>query len=195
MMLRAKLSMPPRKLWRRKSAFFDGESAVSSLKNILSRISPQVICALIAGVSLLSLAAAYMAQYGFGLLPCELCLIQRIPFAVNILLGFIGIFWAAGQRGIICTSAVVFLINSGIAFFHSGVERHWWPGLEGCSAPQLGNAVSDILSRLEQTPAVRCDAIPWQFLGLSMANYNVVFCAGLALLLFGYLYITRRTKS
>lgn len=168
---------------------------MSSFKNILSWISPQVMCAVIAGVGVISLAVAYMAQYGFGLLPCELCLIQRIPFAVNVLLGFIGIFWAAGQCGIVCTSGVIFLINAAIAFFHSGVERHWWPGLEGCSAPQLGNAVSDILSKLEQTPAVRCDAIPWQFLGLSMANYNVAFCAGLALLLFGYLYITRHAKS
>lgn len=167
---------------------------MSGLKNILSWVSPQVMCAGIAGVGVISLAAAYMAQYGFGLLPCELCLIQRIPFAVNILLGLIGIFWAAGRRGVILTAALIFLINSGIAFFHSGVERHWWPGLEGCTAPQLGNAVGDILAKLEQTPAVRCDSIPWQFLGLSMANYNVAFCGGLAIILFVYLCGMRCVK-
>lgn len=164
---------------------------MSSLKNILSWVSPRVICAAIVGVGGITLAAAYIAQYEYGLLPCELCLIQRIPFAVNILLGLIGIFWAAGRRGVILTAALIFLINSGIAFFHSGVERHWWPGLEGCTAPQLGNAVGDILARLEQTPAVRCDSFSGLFWDLSMANYNVAFCGGLAMILLLYLYNIR----
>ena len=139
-----------------------------------------------AGISAFALAMAYTAEYGFGLKPCILCLYQRIPFAVVIILGLAGAFMdMKGQKtapvflGLISLS---FLINSIIAFYHTGVERKWWVSfLEGCATPDLSGDISALLARIQAAPAVRCDEIPWAdpVLGLSMANYNVMFCLGL----------------
>ena len=141
-------------------------------------------------ISVTALAAAYTAEYGFGLLPCILCLYQRIPFALGIVLGLLVIASAKAKKagltiGLLILSGFNFLINSALAFYHSGVERLWWKGFEGCSAPDLeGLSPAEMIEALQNTPAVRCDEIPWEMFGLSMANYNVAFCFGIALVCF-----------
>ncbi|OFW87830.1 MAG: hypothetical protein A3J37_01345 [Alphaproteobacteria bacterium RIFCSPHIGHO2_12_FULL_45_9] len=133
-------------------------------------------------MSILALAGALTAQYGFNLRPCELCLIQRVPFVLTIILAILAYFWDAKRIPLIALSGVAYLVNSGIALFHSGVERKWWAGLTGCTTPDMSGSIEDLMKRIQETAVVRCDEIPWSFLGLSMANYNVVFCLGLGAL-------------
>lgn len=159
----------------------------SLIDRILNAVSPKAAAGLIAAVSALSLAAALLAQFGFGLKPCDLCLMQRVPFGLNMALGLSGLFWVVRARWMIGVAGLSFLANSGIAFYHSGVERHWWAGLSGCSAPDMSGSIEDLIARIEQTDVTRCDEIPWEMFGLSMANYNVAMCLGLALACFIYL--------
>lgn len=135
-----------------------------------------------------ALAAAFIAQYQFGLEPCILCIYQRIPFAIVIffsLLGFmspLGVHVSNAMTGI---NATAFFTNSVIASYHTGVERKWWAShLEGCSVPDLGSDPDKIMEAIMSAPAVRCDEIPWAdpYLGLSMANYNAIACFALFVL-------------
>lgn len=146
------------------------------------------LCALLAALSALSLGFALISQYGFGLHPCELCIYQRIPFGIIIVLGIIGFLAARFAKPVIALSGLALFINSAIAFFHSGVERKWWAGLEGCSAPDMSGSIEELMARIQNTAVTRCDEIAWQFLGLSMANYNVLLCLSLAALIFLYLW-------
>ena len=134
---------------------------------------------------------ALLAQYGFGLEPCILCLIQRYPYGIVILLGLLGFIMSFQNRRAVAVFmgfiGLTFLVNSLIAAYHTGVEQKWWKShLEGCAVPDLGADPSKILETLETAKAVRCDEIPWSdpILNLSMANYNIVFCLGLAILTF-----------
>ena len=163
-----------------------------SLQSIINQIPSAAIPLFIAGISLFSLMMALIAQYGFNLRPCDLCMMQRVPFVLNIALGITAYFCKAYRPHLIGLSGIAFLVNSVIAFFHSGVERKWWQGLTGCSTPDMSGSIDDILKRIQETDVVRCDEIPWSFMGLSMANYNVPFCLGLAVICFGYLYLTRQ---
>lgn len=143
----------------------------------------------IIGVSLFSLGAAFTAQYAYGLEPCILCVIQRWPFGIAAALGAAGLYFALSRKermsaALVAMSGVTFLVNAVIAFYHTGVEQHWWPShLEGCAVPDLGATPADLLKAIESAPVVRCDVIPWAdpFLGLSMANYNAAMCLGLAI--------------
>src|SRR5690606_22429449 len=86
---------------------------------------------------------------------------------------------------IIGLCGLTFLINSAIAFYHSGVEQKWWrSAVEGCAVPRLGDNPQSLLENILSAPTARCDEIPWAdpILGLSMANYNVVLCLGMAAL-------------
>lgn len=162
-----------------------------------SAIPPRLAALGIAAVSAFSLAAALTAQFGFGLLPCTLCLYQRVPFSLNILLGLAGRFSknAKVTTYSIALSGLSFLINSGIAFYHSGVERKWWAGLQGCSTPDMSGSIEEVMARIAATNVTRCDEIPWSLFGLSMANYNVMMCLGLAVLCGVYLIARRKAPS
>lgn len=139
-----------------------------------------------------ALSMAFIAETVYGLDPCILCLYQRAPYAIAIFLGLAAVWtanllprfapWVLGALGL------TFASNSVIAFYHTGVERGWWRSfLEGCAVPALQGNITDVLAQIEaRTDAPRCDEIPWAdpILGLSMANYNVLFCAALAAMAF-----------
>ena len=137
-------------------------------------------------ISLLALGGALVSEVFLGLEPCELCIYQRWPFVFTL---FIGLFILI-RRGnkqislpLIALGGLAFLVNGIIATYHSGVEQKWWvSAVDGCSVPAgfIDNDQSWI-ENLMSTPAGRCDEIPWQdpFIGLSMANYNMILCFGL----------------
>lgn len=140
--------------------------------------SSHTMCGYIAVASVLALGFALISQYGFGLKPCTLCLFQRIPYGLNILIGFFG-FYALRDKPCLAAFAValagvVFLAGAGIAFYHVGVEQHWWVSLlEGCKVDFKTVMDSrDFLAQIMATPAVRCDAVAWSLFGISMAGYN-----------------------
>ena len=137
-----------------------------------------------------ALGMALMSQYVFGLEPCILCLIQRYPYGIVIALGLIGFITSfkckKGVAFLMGLIGLTFLTNSVIAFYHTGVELHWWKSfLEGCAVPEMVGDMDQILADIQsRTHAVRCDEIPWAdpILHLSMANYNVMFCLGLGVI-------------
>jgi len=137
------------------------------------------------GVAVAALCIALIAQYGFGLAPCELCYWQRYGYWAAIGIGVVAIFSPAGsalRRVLLWLLALAFLATAGIALFHVGVEQKWWQGLATCSG-DLGGAVStqDILSAIENAPIVRCDEPAFVLFGISMAGYNLILALALAL--------------
>lgn len=137
------------------------------------------------GISVFSLIAALTAEVAFGLEPCPLCLYQRIPFLMAAILAIIGLITRKNNGlKIVLTAlcAVLFLANTGIAFYHTGVELHWWrSAIEGCLVPSFTTQDQSLLENILSAPSARCDEIPWAdpILGLSMANYNVLLCLAL----------------
>lgn len=145
----------------------------------------RLMIAAFAAISAASLGMAYIAQYGFGLHPCILCLYQRVPFWSVITIGVTGALWNKYPRAFLGAISALFAANTLIAFYHTGVEQKWWTSfIQGCSTPDLSGSIEDLMARIEAAPVVSCDVIPWvdPVLGLSMANWNVPFCGFLAIL-------------
>lgn len=152
------------------------------LRNIL--ILPLSAWVVVA-VSVGALASALISQYAFGYDPCVLCLWQRVPYvlafvlAVTSLLSMMHGKWQAVVFLACCIP--VFLGGAGVAFFHTGVELHWWLGTDGCTLQPLHTAETmSWRDRLLATPTAHCDQITWTFLGFSMANWNVALSLALA---------------
>ena len=134
-----------------------------------------------------ALAFALIAQYGFQYAPCELCLMQRVPFALSILFSAIATFRPKSRAVpvLLALCGVSFLIGFGLAIFHTGVERHWWLGTSGCHiAPLRSNSVSGLTAELMNMGVAHCDEISWSLFGLSMTNYNIALSLCLALFSF-----------
>ncbi len=120
------------------------------------------------------LLGAFAFQYVGGLQPCTLCLWQRWPHGAAIIIGVLALFW--NPRAVLWLGALAVLTSAGIAGFHVGVEQGWWQGLATCSAGSIeGISVEDLLDPNADVAApVRCDAIAWSMLGISMAGWNAV---------------------
>lgn len=134
--------------------------------------------------SLLLLLAAFAFQYLGGLQPCYLCILQRWPHGIVVVLGLLMILlWPA--RGLALLAGLAVLAGAGIAAYHVGIEQHWWAGPSSCTSPAPGAGNSgELLDQILATPTVLCDAIAWSWLGVSMAGWNGILSIGLAWLWF-----------
>jgi disulfide bond formation protein DsbB len=130
--------------------------------------------------SIALLGGAFAFQYIGGLAPCQLCLWQRWPHAAAILIGAVAL--ATGWRGLLWLGALAALTTAGIGGFHVGVEQGWWEGLATCTGGSIsGISTADLLNPAADVAApVRCDAIAWSMLGISMAGWNMIVSVGLA---------------
>ena len=149
-------------------------------------------------ICLFAIGAALNFQYNFGLLPCELCIWQRIPYFITIFTGFGALLFIPSMAGriFILLAAISMIVEFGIALFHSGVERKLWKGLETCSG-SAGNLSLDNLSSngINNASFVKCNEITWDLFGLSMANYNIILSLILALIFFRAYYLSIKLKS
>lgn len=131
-----------------------------------------------------ALASAFVAEYGFGLRPCILCLTQRVPFVLAGGLAAASLLHSVRpwRRGLLAVAALALLVNSGIAFYHVGVEQKWWAS--SC-APSAGAPLEVLdIAALTKPVEARCDEPAWAWHGITMAGLNIVFSGGLALVVF-----------
>lgn len=156
-----------------------------------------------AGLFLLAITAlggALTSQYAFGMNPCPLCIYQRWPYGIIIVLSVLALFMGLKKKEK-ATAVLVFLcgwallVGGVIAAYHVGVEQHWWKSfLEGCTI-NFGSG-TDLLKQIESTRAARCDEIPWSLFGISMAGYNAIISLIAApLTLIASLLIVRRANG
>ncbi len=136
---------------------------------------------LFAGVgSLTLLIGAFLFQHLGGFFPCKMCYWQRYPHLVAVMLAIIILitkfYWLA-LLGIFAT-----LSTASIGAFHAGVEQGWWKGPKSCTSGSINSLnIDQLLNQIMSTPLIRCDEIPWQMFGLSMAGWNTLFSIGLSL--------------
>src|SRR5215475_5797378 len=129
------------------------------------------------GASAVVLGGALLSQYWGGLAPCELCLLQRSPWAVAIVIGFVATM--VGSRPafpwVALLLAAVFVVSSGLALYHVGVEQHWFAGPSACSgAATAADTVEALKAQILRQQPVRCDEVAWSLWGVSLAGWNLL---------------------
>jgi len=126
------------------------------------------------------LIAALVFEHGFGMAPCALCIWQRWPHLAAVVLG--GVALAAPAAPVLLAGSAAAATSGGIAVYHSGVERGWFEGPSTCAGGGgiAGQSVDDLLNFDQVVRVVRCDEVPWEMLGLSMASWNALFSFALA---------------
>ena len=131
-----------------------------------------------------ALGGAYIAQYGFGLHPCEMCWWQRYPHFAALALAVLAWLFPPG-RMLTGLAALALAISGVIGAFHAGVEYGWWEGVTACTS--LVATGGDPLEAILNAPLVRCDVAPWSLFGISLAGWNFLFSSAAALAIAGLL--------
>src|ERR1700759_4217150 len=139
--------------------------------------STRAFTAFVLGASAVVLGGALVSQHWGGLVPCELCLLQRWPWGAAIVISFVATLVASRPAlpWVALLLAVVFVVSSGLAFYHVGVEQHWFAAPRGCSGtPPAADTVEALRAQLLRQQPVRCDQPAWSLWGISLAGWNLL---------------------
>lgn len=143
---------------------------------------------LLTGFSVSMILGAWAFEFIGGLAPCKLCYYQRYPHWVAA--GFGALTLLSGTIAFAYIAALGAAASGAIGVFHTGVERSWWEGPSTCTSGDVTQmSTDDLFNQIMNAPLVRCDDIPWQLFGLSMANYNALLSLGAALI---WIYAIKR---
>ena len=125
--------------------------------------------------SILSLSIAYFIQYVLGHNPCNLCIIERIPYIVAIILISLIFIINKYERIISSTILLFFMFGAVISFYHFGIEQGFFNESLIC---KLSNNEpfnkEELLNQLKKAQIVSCKDVTFRLLGLSLATINTI---------------------
>ena len=128
--------------------------------------------------SVFMLGGAYGFEYIGGLFPCDLCWPQRYAHMAVIIFAAFALYFqknnpAKWLRFKLMTT-FAWLVSVGYSGYHAGVEQKWWEGPDSCTlqTSETDMSMEQFMKSLESVAFIRCDEIPWDLFGISMAGYN-----------------------
>ena len=142
-----------------------------------------LICLLI--VISLALISVFIIEYVLGHEPCKLCIYQRIPYIIAILLIIKILFVKTYEKIILFLLFIIFLISLFLAFYHFGIEQGFFNESFVCEATNLEKNLTkeDLLKQLKQSN-ISCKEVNVRILGMSLATINTIFSLVLSVIFF-----------
>ena len=131
----------------------------------------------------LTIISALIIQYWLGHEPCKLCLYQRIPYFLSILLIIKILFIKKYEKITLLILFLVFMSSTALAFYHFGIEQGFFSESLVCTTGDLSKTLSkdELLQQLKQN-ITSCKEVSFRILGLSLAAINVIFSLVLSVL-------------
>ncbi len=142
-------------------------------------------------ISFIALVSAYFIEYILGHQPCNLCVYERIPYFLAILIILINYKYNKLERYLIITLAIIFLLATILSLYHLGIEQGFIQESLLCDLEKGANIVDkdEILKQLQQK-SISCKDVTFKLFGLSLTNYNIIISllltVGLTKIYFGY---------
>lgn len=138
------------------------------------------------------IGSALAFEYIGGYIPCELCLLQRKPYYIGLVIGVVTLMAiilrlpARVTKSLILLLGVIMIISTGLGIYHAGVEWHFWEGPTACSATSGAGftGTGDILGQLNSFKGPSCTEAALRIFGVSLAGWNVVTSLILATIAF-----------
>ena len=142
----------------------------------MSKQSNNVLLIFILAIILLTIISALIIQYWLGHEPCKLCLYERIPYFLSILLLIKILFFKKNEKITLLILSLVFVGSSTLAFYHFGIEQDFFSESLLCKAENSSKILSkeQLLEQLKQS-SVSCKDVSFRILGLSLAAINAIF--------------------
>ena len=129
-------------------------------------IKKKILFSILAFISLI-LVSAFIIEHHLGHKPCELCLYQRIPYFLAILLIIKIIFFKKYEKVILLILFLVFTSSAALAFYHFGIEQGFFSESLACTTDDLSKTLSkeELLEQLKQN-SISCKEVGFKIFGL-----------------------------
>ena len=136
-------------------------------------------------ISIFALSSAYFIEYVLGYKPCNLCLIERLPYFIVILFILVGLIINKLEKIILLILGLIFLASTILSFYHFGIEQGFFNESLVCiSNNEINNLNKDELIKELQKKIVSCKDVQFALLGLSLATLNTIISFILSVITF-----------
>ena len=145
--------------------------------------SNNIFLIVILAIISLTLISALIIQYWLGHEPCKLCLYERIPYFLSMLLIIKILFIKKYEKITFLILSLVFIGSAALAFYHFGIEQGFFSESLACTTGDLSKTLSkeELLQQLKQNN-ISCKDVSFRILGLSLAAINTIFSLALSLI-------------
>ena len=141
----------------------------------MSRIKNRTTLNLILLFSIFALSAAYFVQHILGHKPCNLCLIERLPYIFAIIIISLSLILKKFEKAIIIFLILIFLAETIISFYHFGIEQDFFKESLVCNLDgSITNLSKEDLIKELQQQTVSCKDVSFRIFGLSLATINTI---------------------
>ena len=122
-----------------------------------------------------AITSAYYIEYILGHQPCNLCLIERIPYAIGILLIISIYILKKNEKFLILLLILTFIFSLIISIYHFGIEQNFFQESAICDTKDLNKTITkeDLLKQLNEK-TVSCRDVTFRIFGLSLTSINIV---------------------
>ena len=133
--------------------------------------------------SIFSLLTAYFLQYVLGHQPCNLCLIERVPYILVIIIITLNFIFKKYEKICLILLSLIFISASLISFYHFGIEQEFIKESIVCDLGAQSNSLTteDLLKELKEK-TISCKDVTFKIMGLSLATINIFISLILAII-------------
>ncbi len=125
--------------------------------------------------SFIALTSAFFIEYILGHQPCNLCLIERIPYGLSIVIIMTIFLIKKNQKFLVMLLIITFILSFAISFYHFGIEQGFFQESSVCGVKGLTESITkeDLLKQLSEK-TISCRDVTFRIFGLSLTSINVV---------------------
>jgi disulfide bond formation protein DsbB len=126
-------------------------------------------------VSIIALVSAFFIEYILGHQPCNLCVLERIPYLLAVIIVFLNYKFILFEKFFILLLTIIFLAGTALSLYHLGIEQGFIQESLVCDLKNGSNLLSreEILKQLEEK-SVNCKDVTFKIFGLSLTSYNIL---------------------
>ena len=125
-------------------------------------------------VSILALTSAYFIEYFLGYQPCNLCLLERIPYALSIIIILANFKFKFNDKSILLVLIIIFVVSALLSIYHLGIEQGLIEESFVCSTKDDLNLNKEQLLQELQKMNISCKNVAFTIFGLSLTTYNIL---------------------
>ena len=139
------------------------------------KINKNITLKLILIISVIALASAFFIEYVLGHQPCNLCILERIPYFLTIIIIILNYKFTHLEKYFMLLLILIFLTSAILSLYHLGIEQGFIKESLVCDIKNGSNLLSkeDILKQLQQK-IVSCQDVTFKIFGLSLTSYNIL---------------------
>ena len=137
-------------------------------------INKTLIIKLIFIISILALASAFFIEHALGHQPCNLCILERIPYLMAIVIIILNYKFVHLEKYFILFLIIIFLVAAILSLYHLGIEQGFIKESLVCDLKKGSDLLSkeDILKQLQEKN-ISCKDVTFKIMGLSLTSYNI----------------------